>query len=259
MRAYSHYIHSATKSYGTKPNFVSGAALGGLTGFASLYAVTEADAQAIEQTGTTAGFKGSVWAPRLWLDTDSYEDADRAETTLKGMGLDYVAYDSGGRGAHFGVLRDCLPSHTLPARERAWVREHFPYADTSIYTHLHLFRLPGTTHESTGRVKHAVRSVRGRHLTLPPLVARGVDLSPERYSNGRSVLACFSVLRDSVPVAVGKRHETLVRLGYALCQDAGVEADYALWWLREVNKLYAEPKPDEELEKIVRDVYGAQG
>lgn len=259
MHAYRYHIHSTRLSYGTKPHFIVDGDLGRHQGFASLYAVTEADAKAIEQSGTTAGFKGSVHSERLWIDTDSYEDADRAEQTLKRMELDYVAYDSGGRGAHFGVLRECDPSHTLPQRDRAWVREHFPYADSSIYTHLHLFRLPNTVHDRTGCTKTLVRHVRGQALTLPRLESREVVLSPRQVGSSKSVLATFSVLKDSVAVDVGKRHETLVRLGYALCQDAQVDADFALRWLHEVNKLYTEPKPDEELEKIIRDVYGAAG
>jgi hypothetical protein len=257
MNAYRYHIHSTRLSYGTKPRFITDGDLVRHTGFASLYAVTAEDSKAIEQSGTTAGFKGSVWAERLWIDLDSYEDADRAEAVLRRMELDYVAYDTGGRGAHFGVLRKCDPSHTLPQRDRAWVREHFPYADSSIYTHLHLFRLPSTVHDRTGRTKALVREVRGQTLRLPRLEGREVVLSPRQAGSTKSVLASFSVLKDSVAVDVGKRHETLVRLGYALCQDAQVDADFALRWLHEVNKLYTEPKPDEELEKIIRDVYGA--
>jgi hypothetical protein len=257
VNAYRFHIHNPGKSFGSNPNFVDSSELDRLRGFSSLYAITEDAASAIVQEGTTRKFAGVVWSERLWIDVDSYELAERTEGFLRESGYDYIAYDSGGRGAHFGVRRDHIPSHLLPQRDKAWVRENIPGADLSIYTHLHLFRLPGTVHERTGRQKEVVSRSSGRSIVLPPFQEQTVALSKASASaESKSVFGCFRVLRETVPVEVGERHAALVRLAYALCQEANTDPDFAYAYMLEVNKMYSEPKDEAEIEKIVRDVYG---
>lgn len=251
---YDQILYSPTKSFGIKPFFLSKADADAKPGFSSLYSVSKETSEAIIKEGTTKHFKGVVWSERLWLDIDSYEKADGTEQKLIEMGVDYVAYDSGGRGAHFGILRDASPSHLLPQRDKQWVREHFPEADPSIYTHLHLFRLPGTLHERTRRPKHLVSERRGEHLTLPTYKDCSGDLRSHSAGN-KSVFDCFRVMSHTVPVSAGERHEYLVKLTYALKDDAEVGAKEALFWLKHTNLLYSEPKSNEDLEKIVRSIY----
>jgi hypothetical protein len=254
---YTSYVVSPVKSHTAVPAFVS--RLEGLTGFSSLYAVTEETAEAIVAAGTTRQFKGVVWSPFLWIDVDNYDHADRAESTLRKLGLGYSAYDSGGRGVHFRIEREAVPSHLLPAQDKAWVTEHFPEADPSIYSHLHLFRLEGTIHETHGRPKALVETVKGGTLPQhPPLFTErfSTELLAPTEAAARSVFECFRVMRDSRPVPSGERHHTLVRLCYGLRDDAKVNSFMALWWLGEVNKMFSEPKSPEDLEHIVRSIYG---
>lgn len=228
------------------------------SGYTSLYGVTEDTAKALHACGTAAGFKGSVWASRLWVDIDSYETADNVETYLRAIGVNYVAYDSGGKGAHFGILRDTGPSHLLPLQDKAWVTKQIPEADLSIYTHLHLFRLPGTVHEDTGRKKILINSCEGTALVLPPL-PRSIhqpSTTPVMSHGSGSPLTSSRVKYWSRPVLAGKRHRALLKLAGALRDDAGVGLDVALWWVEEVNRTYAEPKEPEKVTEIVRWVYG---
>lgn len=255
---YAHYIHSPIKSHTTSPRFVHRDGL--FVGFASLYAVTERDVQAIEQAGTTSGFKGSVWNEALWLDFDSYEAAERTESKLKELGYAYSIYDTGGRGFHVAVVRDALPSHLLPAQDKKWAEENFPDADSSIYTHLHLFRVEGTRHETGGRVKRLVHQQGGKVLILPPWSKeKGVYGSNLSYDGNRpdyaSVFKCFRVMSNSVPTKVGNRHPTYVKLVHALRDDAGVSAGFARAWLGEVNKMAEMPYDDEHLDKLIGDLY----
>lgn len=255
---YRYVIASSIKSHTAVPHLVD--RVEGLQGFTSLYAVTQETAQAIEQAGTTSHFKGVVWSERLWLDFDSYEAAAAAERRLKEMGYGFHAYDSGGRGVHFGILRDTAPSHLLPAQDKAWATEHFPDTDPSIYSHLHLFRLPGTVHESTGRKKTLVLQVPGPALTHPKWEntydTRRLSHSVSNGSDPRSVFDHFRVMSNTRPVPVGERHASLVRLCYALRDDARLSPFMALWWLGEANKLFDLPKTSEELEQITRSIYG---
>lgn len=253
---YKYVIHSDRKSYGALPNFVD-VASNVRQGFISLYQVDSNTAEAVQQTGTTKGFKGVVWSDWLWIDTDSYEAADTTERRLKELELSYVAYDSGGRGAHFGIMRHNTPSHLLPAMDKAWVASTFAprTVDTSIYTHLHLFRLPGTIHESTGRRKTLVSEHHANILTVPALKEEHVYI-PSSNGNMVSVFDCFRVMANSKPTARGERHSQLVTLTYALKDDARTSREAALFWVFEVNKLFSEPKAQEEIEKIVNSIYG---
>ncbi len=251
---YSHSIFNPTVGFGVSPKFVHRDQLP-QQGFGGTYFVTEETAEAVKQEGTVKHFKGIVWSEYLWMDFDSYEAAERAENKLREMGYGFIAYDTGGRGAHFGVLRAHPPSHLLPHKDKQWVGEHFPEADTSIYTHLHLLRLPGSVHEKTGRKKERVVEVEGKALVLPRYEEKVLPSALKSSQQRTSVLKCFRVMSYSRPVARGDRQHSLVTLTYALKDDAQVDAAFALEWVRQVNLLYEEPKEDHELEKIVSGIY----
>lgn len=251
---YNYFLYSNSANYGSHPSFVPLADLP-KEGFQSIYAVTAETAAAIKQAGTTKGFKGVVWSERLWIDFDDKDAAGRAETKLKEMNYEYNCYTTGNRGLHFGILRDNSPSHLLPALDKAWVKEHFPEADLSIYTHLHPFRIPGTKHEKTGRPKELLYG-RGRGaLVLPPLRKEEIQIDTVGQGGGKSVFDCFFVMANTIPVEAGQRHQTMVKLIYALKNDAQAPMEAALWWLLEWNKMLSEPKEHHELEKAIRSVY----
>lgn len=253
---YGFYLYNSRKSFGTSPNFYN-RKQAPLEGFSSLYGIDQDTASAIIEEGTTKGFKGIVWDKWLKIDIDSYGDAARAaKGRLIEMGLSFVEYDSGGKGHHFYVERLALPSHLLPQKDKMWVKSNFPEADTSIYTHLHLFRLPGTKHEETGKYKKVLDAVKGNVLVLPKLEVTNV-ISQTTLDSGNidSIFNCYRVMRDTVPVSAGERHAALVRLAYALRDDAKANREACQWWMEEVNKLYDEPKETEEIRKIVQSIY----
>lgn len=256
MDSYIYHLFSYRSNYGITPTFVRRDSLP-QEGFISIYSVSAATCEAIKQDGTTQGFKGIVWSERLWLDFDSYEAAERAEAKLIEMGVDYVGYDTGGRGAHFGILRHALPSHLLPQRDRQWARDNFPECDKSIYTHLHPFRLPGTTHEKTGIKKSLVCESRGSTLKLPPFKKEELPAHTPSRQEGRnkSIFSCYRVMREMVPAENGSRHAALVRLVYALRDDAQVSKNEALVWCLEWNFLLKEQKDPEEISKVIGSIY----
>jgi hypothetical protein len=250
------YLYSPRADYGTTPRFIHWDLLPN-TGYASLYGVTEEVAVAIEAAGSTKGFKGVVWSPVIQMDFDSYEAAAEADRRLIKMGVEYKGWDTGGRGAHFAITRDNVPSHLLPSQDRAWVDKHFPSADSSIYTHLHPFRLEGTIHEKTGRKKELGTHQSGSSVAIPKIERCASETIPI-YSEGQagSIFDCFRVMANTIPVENGQRHETLIRLLYALKDQAKVNIDVARWWIIEWNKMLLEPKSEEDLEKALRSIYG---
>lgn len=257
---YDRFILSPNKRFPVPPVF--GLVTDLSRGFSSLYAVTEEAAAAIAAAGTAAGFKGIVWSERLWIDVDSYAAADVIEGKLREMGLDFIAYDTGNRGAHFGISRLCEPSHLLPAQDKKWVREQFgDLADLSIYTHLHLFRLPGTKHEGSGREKVLVHTVPGKQLVHEAWDTRvgaygQTSDAPMMLEAEKSIFQCYRVMVNSKPTKIGDRHPTFTKLVYALRDDAKVSPAFARAWLGEVNKMADEPHADEHLDQLIRSIYG---
>jgi hypothetical protein len=246
------HLYSLRPTYGAKPNFISRNELPN-AGFASLYGVDAGTAQALQQAGTTTGFKGVVWTDRLWLDIDNYTACEAVEERLRRMNVDFVGYDTGGRGGHFGVRRDAHPSHLLPAMDRQWAEANIPEADRCIYTHLHPFRLPGTVHDSTGRTKREACSARGSSLTLPPFTKQEMPTIPNSGGQRQSVFDCPRVMMNSAPNN-GARHPQLLRLAYAL-RDLGVSNMEARWWIAQVNMTFEMPKDEAYLDKLVGSIF----
>ena len=266
MDGFEYRVASLTRNLGRPPVFVHNRDLiaRGFQ-FASVYSVREEDARAISQTaGTAAGFKGVIWSQRLWIDFDETAPADRAESFLKQEGLDYVSYDTGNRGRHFGILRHNGPSHTLPAQDKLWAKEFMPGCDLGLYWHLHLLRLPGATHEKTGRKKVCIgRFPTGKALILPPIPGDTEVVEsklPSSPSARESIFKSFEVLSrlgGPDPGTSARRH--LVVLAKALANDAQAPPDVALFILLEVNRGLDIPKEDNEIHRIVRWAYGLEG
>lgn len=261
---FKYRIGSFTNILGRPPKFYHSALLrqAGCT-FSSVYAVRAEDAEAIECTaGTAAGFKGIVWSQRLWVDFDTEEGAVSARKLLKEEGYDYVEYNTGGRGAHFGILRPIQPSHVLPSVDRLWVSTNMPEADLSLYWHLHLIRLPGTVHERTGKRKTLVDKISGKPLILSqhlPSAEASRDSAREGISERKGIFSLWSVVSNLTGTGLKiSRHRHLVNLAIALQKDAGLTEEEALWMCLEVNRGFEEPKDSFEVEKIVRWTYGKQ-
>lgn len=265
MDGFIYRVGSPTNVLGRPPRFYGGREIANSgSQFASVYAVRKEDARAIQETAeTAAGFRGIVWSRRLWIDFDNHEAADRAEEFLRRENYDHVVYDTGGgRGRHIGVLRAAQPSHTLPLQDKLWVQEHCPGADLGLYWHLHLIRLPGAIHERTGKRKSLLREHKGRELTLPKLrpdtdPARD-DLSESSVASVArpSIFRCWEVTSNLAPASGGERHKQLVNLSMALCKDARVKFEEALWVCLEVNRGFDDPKEESEVVRLVKWAYG---
>lgn len=252
---FKYSLHTTGKLHSSTPVFVDRNRVS-LEGFASIFYVDAKTAESVWQAGTTIGYKGLVWQDTLWIDTDSYEAADEVELKLKELGYEFISYDSGGRGAHFGVRIDVNPSHVLPYQCKTWVGEHFRgLADLSIYTHLHLFRLPNTIHERTGRRKEAVGRYPGRALLLPRWEPKSQPLIAPVSSGRGSLFDNKRVLANLVPASNGDRHYQLVRLIYALKDSQGVDAPTATYICSEWNKMCEEPKDEAAIQKAVDSIY----
>lgn len=227
-------------------------------GFSSVYAVDRGTADALSQSQEISGFKGVVWSSKLWLDCDTEEASHLVEQGLRELGLKFEKWTTGNRGAHFGVERIAAPSQLLPAMDKAWVQARFPQTDLKLYTHLHLFRLPGHTHDKTGRKKALVESVEGIALAYDANLKLPI---PERHTKSArdadfgSVFDDDRIMRWSTPAPSGQRHEVLRKLGLRFA-ERGELFEFAFRWCQHVNMMFSEPKTDEEIRKVLEWAYG---
>lgn len=256
-KAYIFRLGSYTNIIGRPPRFFSPKDLSGLgLQFASVYEVTAETAVAIEEAGTAAGFKGVVWSQKLWIDLDTEEAAKEAQQKLKELGYDHAVYTTGNRGCHIGIARPAKPSHCLPQQDKAWVRTNIPGADLSLYWQLHLIRLPGAIHEQTGKRKELLYHHPGTELLLPPLDDTNTAVASEASYPNSSRPSIFTnwEITSRITEGDGSRHSQLVHLACAL-RRAQVTRDECLWVVAEANRGFNEPKPFEEMERIVQWAY----
>lgn len=226
-------------------------------GFASVYAVDDASAEALHNSPTTTGFKGVVWSPYLWVDCDTEEASNAVYAKLKELGLGFVKWTTGNRGSHYQIERAAKPSQLLPLLDKAFVKLHFPLADMRLYSHLHLFRQPGNPHEKSGLKKEIVESVSGTVLSYDDnaQVAKAVELDePTGNQEFGSVLDDERIMKWSVPQEEGLRHEFMRNLALRFAERKESTA-FALRWMEHVNLLYSEPKPQRELQRLVEWAY----
>jgi len=226
-------------------------------GFASVYAIDESSAEALQQTQNYTGFKGVVWNDRIWIDADTEEAAIKIEHDLREWGLAFVQYATGNRGAHFGIVREAQPSQLLPAQDLAWVKARFPEADLKLYGHLHLFRLPGNTHEKTGKPKELIADVPGKAVVFgapEKKKFKSSSLGELMNSDAISVFADNSIMNNSVPCTNGQRHYALLTIATKFSMRKE-DPKIATWWLNQVNRLFDVPKSDEEIAKLINWAY----
>ena len=233
------------------------------SGFVSVYAVSACDAEAIERTRTTAGFKGVVFSTTLLVDCDTEEASNVVEGRLRQKALAYSKFLTGNRGAHFEIPRLTEPSHLLPQLDKAWVAANLPEADLSLYTHLHLIRRVGAVHEKTKERKILVHEQNGEVLTAedyaPFRDARFASTVASQDVPSASALQCVftdtTVMCRTVPMAEGEgRHKAMCAVAARL-RELGQPIHFTEVWLANLNLLCAVPLPESEVRRIAGWAY----
>lgn len=225
-------------------------------GFQSVYAITESDAESLVKAGTYAGFRGTVWSDRLFIDCDTNENSTEVESRLNALGLSYEKYTTGNRGCHFEVPRTCTPSHLLPSIDKQWCANNLVGADLKLYSQLHLFRRIGHVHEKTGRKKELLYAREGTTLDLTGHSLEVSKLTPTQTKQASSYGSVFEdqrVMDLTVPYEDGNRHKMLMVLAMRL-HERGEAFEFALGWVQHVN-LLGSPLAANEVERLVTWVY----
>ena len=122
----------------------------------------------LKATGSTAGFSGPCWSPRLWFDIDSEGDLARAHREAARLALtlyerykpgddDLLLFFSGSKGFHIGLPTAIWmpsPSDTFHKATRRFAEHVAGLAqvtiDAGVYDRVRAFRAPNSRHPKTG-------------------------------------------------------------------------------------------------------------
>lgn len=228
----------------------------GHTGFRSVFAYPPDVADMIREQASTKGLRGNpIYADTLFVDFDNVEPG-AFDDYLREQGLAFTKWDSGGRSIHLHI--DLIPCEGIwvPDGCKAWMKQHAPHADMSIYHQAAVYRLPGTYHRNNpGHRKTLLETHPGKPLELPK--PKTVMPMPSRASDQDSFSKYFSLLSQSV--GEGGRRPHAWKLA-TLAAEAGVGFEKAvqdiLWW----NSTFAKPPhADTDVYKQIESAYRRAG
>jgi hypothetical protein len=164
-------------------------------GFTSVYAFPSEVAGRALEIGNTRGLAGcAVYSDTLFVDFDDNEEAaDRFRDFLVSSNVSFGRYHSGGRSIHFHVEIEPMLGVNVPYSQRSWIEDYAPNADTAIYTHAGMYRLPGTYHaKNPGRKKIQLEQHHGYPLHIPskPRLDIGLVEADRNYRRFLGILLC---------------------------------------------------------------------
>ncbi len=220
-------------------------------GFRSVYAYGHALAQHILATGTTRGMQQqSVYSDELFVDFDHSQGEDFL-LHLYDEGIQHSVWTTGNRGVHVHVAIEPMEGVAVPDSQAAWVKGNVVGADPSFYIHGGQWRLPGTVHAKTGRLKTKHHELTGRRLEIPLVTPRvaaldgsGLAPTPGRFYQ--------HILRTKT---AGGRRQYAWHLATLAWQE-GLKYEVALrsilWW----NGRYCQPSlPEIVIAERCREAY----
>jgi hypothetical protein len=161
--------------------------------------------QYVRETGSTRGYDGPCWAPRLPFDFDNEDDLDSALNDARRLAAsaleryrtldesDVLLFFSGSKGAHveLPITGDMAPSTTFHRVARrlaeALASEVGVKIDSGVYDKVRLFRAPNSRHPKTGLYKR--RLTFGELLHLNANGVRQLAAAPEPFDLPRVVAA----------------------------------------------------------------------
>lgn len=214
------------------------------TGFRSVYSYEVTTKDEILAAGSTANLRGTrVYSDILFVDFDG-TDSTPFKKYLISHNIAFEQYDSGGRSAHFHIKIEPMLGVDVPARQKAWMKEHAPTADHSFYHPAGMYRLPRTYHAKTSRQKVLLETHTGQLLTIPELTvttrSRNIGIDDE----GSSEKFYIFVLTKKGQGQRSMHLFTTAAAGF----KAGLGWDTVMAGLKFVNSRFDEPHQESVLD-----------
>lgn len=264
---------SRTEGNDVPPRYVPFEVLGQLRGFQSAFGVSKEQAAFNIRRGSTRGLKFPVYCDVLLVDFDNQKTAaDLFERRLNHEKAAYIRADSGGRSDHFHVAIVPIYGMDVPYSIKQWMAENAPGSDLSFYICGGNFRLFGTRHEKTGRIKSVVKTERGGRLSIP-IVAEpdpwdGLGSIIGEVKDVEAALGQILSLISCEPTE-GNRHQSLWSAVHALltCEIKNPDGadtvtlgsiiqnreSFVQSILYLINFSWQNPKPVSELMRLIND------
>lgn len=226
-----------------------------------MFAFGDALSDRIADQNSTADLKDeSVYCDTIFVDFDDRpEEAKAMQGVLKRLGIGFCVYDSGGRSVHLHIKCKPIEGSWVPLAVKNWVRRMSNgKADLSFYHPSGMYRLPGTVHEKTGRIKHIIHQEKGA-------------LAYIMESDTKLFKTKVKLEQDEPPVKVAERLKknllTVKEEGYNRhqfvsvilakdCIKLNVAEDEAVEMILSWNSLFCRPPlPEGEVEDRVKESY----
>lgn len=199
------------------------------TGFRSVYCYDEVVAQHIQDSRSTRDLRGVlVHSDTLFLDFDNVDNTYFRDFLIR-QGIGFELYDSGNRSMHYHIPITPMAGITVPAAQKAWVKQHAPDADMSFYHPSGQYRLPRTYHAKTGKPKILVQSYSGQLLSIPEYRASNVPVAFRTEGGSRESLIMLLVTRKGE----GGRRPHIFQLATCAAElgmDFEETLEHLRWW-----------------------------
>jgi hypothetical protein len=169
----------------------------------------------------------------------------------------YSMWESGGKGVHFHLPTSLLSGVNLPFVHANYVKSTGIPCDPSLYRHNSLFRLPGTVHRKTKKIKKLLECYQGHTLTIPDSCfnvdnkIKIIHKLEKNYDEMTGSIIQWVHLRLNEPKE-GTRYMSLWSVTTSLLQ-AGFGEDTVAELIEVLNEGWENPKEAEEVERVIRD------
>ena len=227
------------------------------TGFQSVFGYKDLHHGLIPKSGVTP-----LYANKVFIDVDSLEkSASIVANRLRDQEVAHEVWLSGHKGYHFVVKTEPMLGPCIDQSIKQWISSNFgdiAGVDTSMIHARGLIRLPGTRHSKTGRLKTLVDEFQTEGVLKVP--EGKIELPKEYFLPEDPIeaaeVAFLTIVRGyRFPPPVGARAVTTWRIIKTL-QEGGYTANEAYEVMCKINNSWPAPKPEETVEKVVRQVYG---
>lgn len=264
--------HSRNEGSDLPPTYVPFDVLAELRGFQSVFGFTRDQAKENVKQGHTRGLKCEVYCDVLLVDFDNQEAAANLfDRMLRNNNIAFIRGHSGSRSDHFHVAITPMFGTDVPYSIKQWMLQNAPGCDVSFYHHNGNFRLFGTRHEKTGKTKDIINSSGGNRLSIP-LIAE-----PDPWAHFGSISGEVKDIEAALGYILsligcepgeGNRHQSLWAavngvLTSEVTNDKGEKVlfsslvenreGFVQGLLYMVNYSWQNPKPEADLERLIRD------
>ena len=251
-----HYEIRPTVNRSAKINLVPTQDRYNYVGFTSVYGFPPGTTARIRTTGSTGRLnRFPVYSDVLYMDFDDNDAAawDFFHQHILGK-YEAEVYTSGGRSIHFHIPITPMQGSNVPYSQKYWVQQRSEAADTSMYTHSGLFRLPGTYHaKNPGNKKRLLCVLEGDRLHIENRIKVSAPSLEEDTELDFNI-----IMGKLLHMRVGEgdnRHKHAYKI-VAAGKSAGIDEHRTRRLLGMWNQQNCLPAKSEwELDKIIRWVY----